>query len=154
MTAGIRELIETHRRSPKAKIIRQLYDVITEAMNEGITLDLLVDYLTQQELKITKGYLRNTLYRIRKKRGQIKTPLSLNKGKISISDKASNVKNEEAIDDWERLLSEYGNCSNQIDKYVVLGGNREDIEGKPISTQREMVTMLRTKLRRQYKGTY
>lgn len=50
-------------------IIRQLFDSLTEAMNEGVTLDLIVNYFQQQELLITKGYLRNTLYRIRKERG-------------------------------------------------------------------------------------
>ena len=55
LDAGLREIIESKGRSSKAKIIRGLFNRITEAMEEGITLNMLVDCLHQNDIAITKN---------------------------------------------------------------------------------------------------
>ncbi|EGQ8084058.1 hypothetical protein ABF107_004435 [Vibrio parahaemolyticus] len=160
--AGLQEIIETQGRSSNAKIIRGLFDRITEAMEEGITLDMLVDYLHQNEILITKNSLRNTLYRIRKERGN--EPNSKPSQTISkenhvsptppISSSNSKETTETKINPYDLMMEKYKQCNNQVDKYIALGGKREDIEEQNISTQRGMVMTLRNQLRQKYKGIY
>lgn len=162
LDAGLQEIIETQGRSSKAKIIRGLFDRITEAMEEGITLDMLVDYLHQNEILITKNSLRNTLYRIRKERGNepnskpIKTITKENHVSPTppISSSISEKPTETQINPYDLMMEKYKQCNNQVDKYIALGGKREDIEEQNISTQRGMVMTLRNQLRQKYKGIY
>lgn len=162
LDAGLQEIIETQGRSSKAKIIRGLFERITEAMEEGITLDMLVDYLRQNEILITKNSLRNTLYRIRKERGNepnskpIKTITKENhvSPTLPISSSNSEETTETQINPYDLMMEKYKQCDNQVDKYIALGGKREDIEEQNISTQRGMVMTLRNQLRQKYKGIY
>ncbi len=162
LDAGLQEIIETQGRSSKAKIIRGLFERITEAMEEGITLDMLVDYLRQNEILITKNSLRNTLYRIRKERCNkpnskpIKTITKENhvSPTLPISSSNSEETTETQINPYDLMMKKYKQCHNQVDKYIALGGKREDIEEQNISTQRGMVMTLRNQLRQKYKGIY
>ena len=164
LDAGLQEIIESQGRSSKAKIIRGLFERITEAMEEGITLDMLVDYLRQNDILITKNTLRNTLYRIRKERGHSPPSTTTVQPKSQPPDGGHETPIPEPIptsqptppapDTYDRLMEQYMACNNPVDRYVALGGKREDIEEKNISTQRSMVSQLRTKLRQKYKGIY
>lgn len=162
LDVGLQEIIQSQGRSSKAKIIKRLFDRITEAMEEGITLEMIVHYLHQNEIYITKHSLRNTLYRIRKKRGNelnsksIKTITKENHDSPipSISSSSSEEPPETEINPYDLLMEKYKQCNNQVDKYIALGGKREDIEEQNISTQRSMVMTLRNQLRQKYKGIY
>lgn len=165
LDAGLKEIIETQGRSSKAKIIKDLFPRICEAMSEGITLDMLVDFLGQNEVAVTKNTLRNTLYRIRKERNesnelpkqssnstQIQSS-SLPESEITPPTNQTSSTDEE-VNEYDQMMEKYSLLKNQVDKYVLLGGKREDIENKPISTQRSMVSNLRTQLRHKHKGIY
>ncbi|HHY0626537.1 TPA: hypothetical protein ACVU5F_004617 [Vibrio parahaemolyticus] len=162
LDAGLQEIIKTQGVPSKAKIIRDLFTRITEAMDEGITLDMLTDYLHQNDVLITKNSLRNTLYRIRKERGN--EPNSKQRKTITkenhvsptppISSSNSEEPPESEINPYDLMMEKYKQCNNQVDKYIALGGKREDIEEQNISTQRGMVMTLRNQLRQKYKGIY
>ncbi|EIO4564155.1 hypothetical protein LQM11_004807 [Vibrio parahaemolyticus] len=162
LDAGLQEIIKTQGVPSKAKIIRDLFTRITEAMDEGITLDMLTDYLHQNDVLITKNSLRNTLYRIRKERGN--EPNSKQRKTITkenhvsptspISSSNSEELPESEINPYDLMMEKYKQCNNQVDKYIALGGKREDIEEQNISTQRGMVMTLRNQLRQKYKGIY
>ncbi|EJG1885588.1 hypothetical protein BS049_RS22930 [Vibrio parahaemolyticus] len=162
LDAGLQEIIKTQGVPSKAKIIRDLFTRITEAMDEGITLDMLTDYLHQNDVLITKNSLRNTLYRIRKERGnepnskQRKTITKENhvSPRPPISSSNSEDPPESEINPYDLMMEKYKQCNNQVDKYISLGGKREDIEEENISTQRGMVMTLRNQLRQKYKGIY
>lgn len=151
LDAGLKEIIETQGRSSKSKIISGLFERITEAMSEGITLDMLVDYLRQNDILITKNTLRNTLYRIRKKRGH--KPKTKHHQE-TITPQIEPVITNDNKQIYDQLIEQYNQCKNQTDKYIVLGGKREDIEHLPIGKQRDMVMKLRSSLRIKLKGTY
>ncbi|HFU0229601.1 hypothetical protein L1D19_23480 [Vibrio natriegens] len=159
LDAGLQEIIKSQGHPSKAKIIRGLFTRITEAMDEGITLDMLTDYLCQNDVLVTKNTLRNTLYRIRKEQGvspKKAVPIPeirpiKSEPVISLSSH-ENKSLEEPKDEFDFILEKYHQCDNQIDKYIALGGKREDIEDKSRSTQRDMVMTLRNKLRRKYRG--
>lgn len=171
LDAGLKEIIETQGCSSKSKIISGLFERITEAMSEGITLDMLVDYLRQNDILITKNTLRNTLYRIRKKRGKKTdkvetteiakplttsshsqvTPIDNNQNTdIPNMEKLSVDQFETGLDYWQALLKQFSNTKGNIERYVLLGGDRKKIESESISEQRNMVTLLKMKLSDKY----
>ncbi len=162
LDAGLQEIIKSQGHPSKAKIIRGLFARITEAMDEGITLDMLTDYLCQNDVLVTKNTLRNTLYRIRKEQGAspkkaVPTPeIAVTKSESVVSPSSNENKppEEPETNAYDLIMEKYQLCDNQIDKYIALGGLREDIEHKSISTQRNMVMTLRNKLRQKYKGIY
>ncbi|MDA1379184.1 hypothetical protein PCI56_03995 [Plesiomonas shigelloides subsp. oncorhynchi] len=55
---GIRELILTHGKSSKSMTVERLFEPISEAIKEGITLELLCSYLQQNGIQITPSYLK------------------------------------------------------------------------------------------------
>ncbi|PKF50229.1 hypothetical protein [Enterovibrio nigricans] len=145
----------------KIKAIRKLYHRLEEALDNGLTIQLLCDYLNQKGLEISPNYLYLVLHRIRKERGNepnskpIKTITKENYAPpILPTSPNSEEPPESEINPYDLMMEKYKQCTNQIDKYVVLGGNREDIEEQNISTQRSMVMNLRNKLRQKHKGIY
>ncbi|WP_045395010.1 hypothetical protein [Vibrio rotiferianus] len=167
LDAGLREIIESKGRSSKAKIIRGLFNRITEAMEEGITLDMLVDYLHQNDIAITKNSLRNTLYRIRKERdGNLKTKTDvdvsesptfkqapiISKNEVPPSENSTKESTVEELEGEERLqdiLDRFYSVNGLKDRYKVLGGDINDFKGKSISDQRQLVNNLKIKVTRQ-----
>ena len=167
LDAGLQEIIESQGRSSKAKIIRGLFDRITEAMEEGITLDMLVDYLRQNEILITKNSLRNTLYRIRKERGNKSTvnkepeiihtqsPV-ISKNTIPPSSTSTSTSTKESVSEelkgeeqLQSILDRYYSVNGLKERYEALGGDIEDFKGKSISDQRQLVNNLKAKITRQ-----
>ncbi|MDA1379556.1 hypothetical protein PCI56_06340 [Plesiomonas shigelloides subsp. oncorhynchi] len=70
-----RKLKRRHQRADpysweivKSMTVERLFEPISEAIKEGITLELLCSYLQQNGIQITPSYLKNALYRIRKKK--------------------------------------------------------------------------------------
>lgn len=148
----------THAQLSKIKAIRKIYHRIEEALDNGLTIHLLCDYLNQKGLEISPNYLYLVLHRIRKERGNtpnskpIKTITKENQ--VPTSPSNSEESTETKINPYDLMMEKYKQCSNQVDKYIALGGKREDIEEQNISTQRGMVMTLRNQLRQKYKGIY
>ncbi|MDF4820336.1 hypothetical protein ABK988_22505 [Vibrio parahaemolyticus] len=156
---------ETHSRSSNSKKIRALFDTIQYVIEDGLSLDHVVSFLNQNDISVSKNTLKVYLYRIRKKRDnnsttKIPSPeITLTKSEPVISPSShkntpSEQSEKQLENTFDQILEKYHQCDNRIDKYVALGGRREDIEDKSITTQKNMVMTLRNKLRQKYKGIY
>ena len=162
---GIKELIKTHGKTSKAKIIHQLFDLLNEAMNEKVTLDHLVDYFQQQGLIITKNYLRNALYRIRKEKGLVK-----NKGRDYLIENNSIINNADvaitpvpiktphnitSLQEKEKRYHEIKHALSVAttwrEKYIIMGGDPEKIKDMGESQILHMYTALQKKFVKEYK---
>ncbi len=155
-----------HGQFSKSDAIRKLYPKLEEALNNGLNVPLLCNYLSQKGLEISPNYLHLVLHRIRKERGinskktptQSSTPTQIQNSalpKPEITPPTNQTSStDEEVNEYDQMMEEYHLLKNQVDKYVLLGGKREDIENKPISTQRSMVSNLRTQLRHKHKGIY
>ncbi|PSU67883.1 hypothetical protein C9J20_19540 [Photobacterium phosphoreum] len=162
---GIKELIKTHGKTSKAKIIHQLFDLLNEAMNEKVTLDHLVDYFQQQGLIITKNYLRNALYRIRKEKGLVKNKgrdyLIENNSIINNADVAITpvpIKTSHNITSLQEKEKRYHEIKHALsvattwrEKYIIMGGDPEKIKDMGESQILHMYTALQKKFVKEYK---
>lgn len=140
---------ETHSRVSKSRKIRELFETIQYVINNGLSLDHVVSFLNQHDISVSKNTLKVYLYRIRKERGNL--PKSKpNKAilketnhsqipPISSSDPVESPSTNKETNPYDLMLEEYMKYKNQVDRYIALGGKREDIEDKNISTQRSMV---------------
>lgn len=157
---------EEKRFLSKIHIIREMFDDIDLARKNGVTLILILDAIKQKSgLNISYDELRSLLYVIRKERGlkpnsnkkeNIKTEPLINKPfieSIQTEIKGEN-KDEYTPENWENILDKFYAENNPHDRYLALGGKLEDIEGKSLSSKRDMVTQLKHKLERKYKGIY
>lgn len=168
---GIKELIKTHGKTSKAKIIHQLFDLLNEAMNEKVTLDHLVDYFQQQGLIITKNYLRNALYRIRKEKGLVKNKgrdyliennSLIHSSKDITNDNESFVKYEtlptpiirnsieEQKIEYQTIKKNYAEAKGWHEKYAALGGDINDLKNISPSEQRQACVVLRMNFSKKY----
>ena len=137
-------------------------DTIQYVIDDGLSLDHIVSFLNQNDVPVSKNTLKVYLYRIRKERGNepnskpIKTITKENHvtPTLPISSSNSEETTETQINPYDLMMEKYKQCNNQVDKYIALGGKREDIEEQNISTQRGMVMTLRNQLRQKYKGIY
>lgn len=155
----IQELTKTQGRLPKSLIIEELFGSITEAMQSKITLELLVSAMQQQGLDITVPYLRNTLYRIRKKKKEkeIKvknTSSNSTESKITpttpttpTTKKISN-KEQTEFDDLTRKIESFNSATGWVDRYVALGGDINDIKDQSESQKRQMAMQLKSSISR------
>lgn len=135
----------------KKKRVEMLFDEIENAQKDGAKIWHLVQWLNQVHgLDLTEQYLQTALYRIRKERRN--EPITK---PVKPKTEPNNPKaTTEEMNPYDVIMDKYKQCNNQIDKYIALGGKREDIEEQNISTQRNMVMNLRNKLRQKYKGIY
>ncbi len=151
---------EGERFSSKTQLIREMYDDIEKARQNKVSLVLLHRAIQEKsQLSITYNEFKQILYRIRKEQGAspkkaIPTPrIAATKNEPVVSPSShENKPSEKPEDEFDLILEKYHQCDNQIDKYIALGGKREDIEDKSRSTQRNMVMTLRNKLRQKYRG--
>ncbi|MGF1903532.1 hypothetical protein [Aliivibrio salmonicida] len=59
------------KSTSKTAIITELYDDITLAQKEGVSINDLVDFFKTKNITLSSNYLSNILYRIKKKKQQI-----------------------------------------------------------------------------------
>lgn len=151
----IQELTKTQGRLPKSLIIEELFGSITEAMQSKITLELLVSAMQQQGLYITVPYLRNTLYRIRKKKKEkeIKvknTPSNSTENKVTPTTLTKKISNKEQaeFDDLTRKIESFNAATGWVDRYVALGGDINDIKDQSESQKRQMTMQLKSSISR------
>lgn len=152
---AIQELTKTQGRLPKSLIIEELFGSITEAMHSKITLELLVSAMQQQGLDITVPYLRNTLYRIRKKKKEkeIKvknTPSNSIESKVTPTAPTKKISNKEQteFDDLTRKIESFNAATGWVDRYVALGGDINDIKDQSESQKRQMTMQLKSSISR------
>ena len=143
---------ETQRFSSKSQLIRDMFEDIEKAKSNGVKLVSLHHVIKEKSgLSISYNEFKQILYRIRKERGhQPKTKQHQETITPHVEPVITNDNNQV----YDQLIEQYNQCKNQVDKYIVLGGKREDIEHLPIGKQRDIVMKLRSSLRIKLKGTY
>lgn len=158
LKVGIKLLVEKHGKTSKTKIIRELFESLTDAINDGVSLDILSDYLSQQGLIMSKSYLRNTLYRIRKERGitlQKRSAPELNtqhqiQNTTSDSLLVSNQTNLDKKARYENAMEKHTVATSLTERFIALGGNPSDVEHKPDTQIRHIYTRQKIKFNRLY----
>lgn len=163
---AIQELTKTQGRLPKSLIIEELFDSITEAIQSKITLELLVSAMQQQGINITIPYLRNTLYRIRKKKknerenkleskktttmsNMVTTTKKTEKTPPTNSFPSSNlVASQEELEELTKKLETFNSATGWVDRYVALGGDINDIKDQSESQKRQMTMQLKSSISR------
>ncbi|MUK41531.1 hypothetical protein GNP61_08140 [Aliivibrio fischeri] len=157
---GIKQLVEIHGRTSKMKIVRQLFIPLTEAMKDGVKLELINNYLNEQGLEVTLTSLRTMIYRIRKERGlsaQKRSAQDLNiqpqpqHQKItSDSSLAISEINTDKKTLFEAAMEKHSAATNLSEKFIALGGEPSDIINKPDSQIRHIYTKQKIKFNRLY----
>ncbi|MGR6863441.1 hypothetical protein ACU5EH_25595 [Aliivibrio salmonicida] len=59
------------KSTSKTAIITELYDDINIALNEGASIDNIVDFLNTKNIVLSNDHLRSILYRIKKKKQKL-----------------------------------------------------------------------------------
>ena len=157
---------ETHsKEASKAKKIRHLYSTLEHVINEGLSIDLIVDFLNQQDIQITKNNLKVTLYRIRKERGLVKNKgrdyLIENNTIINTADVAitpAPIKTHHNITSLQEKEKRYHEIKHALsvattwrEKYIIMGGDPEKIKDMGESQILHMYTALQKKFVKEYK---
>ncbi|MUK76552.1 hypothetical protein GNP84_06485 [Aliivibrio fischeri] len=158
LKAGIKLLVEKHGKTSKTKIIRELFESLTDAINDGVSLDLLSEYLSQQGLIMSKSYLRNTLYRIRKERrlSSQKRPVpELNthhqiQNTTSDSSLVSHNPNANKKALYDSAMEKHAAATSLTERFIALGGTPSDVENKPDAQIRHIYTRQKIKFNRLY----
>lgn len=152
---AIKKLTSAQGKPSKSMMVEQLFDYISESMRAGVTLELLTVALQQKGLNITVPYLRNTMYRIRKKRNGNITKTLINNSPpanitnpISTSSSAVN-KNAATLAELTKKMDAFNKAVGWQERYIALGGNIEDVRGKPASEQRHMAMHLKSTVERE-----
>lgn len=149
---------DAHANPSKTRQIESIFNTIETVINDGLSIDHIVDFLNQHDIKITKNTLKVILYRLRKKTVMPKQNQSISLPKnttVETTPISKKVKsNSTEINPYDKMMEDYKLCNNPVDKYIALGGIREDIEHKDISTKRNMLMNLKNELRQKHKGIY
>ncbi|MGR6863440.1 hypothetical protein ACU5EH_25590 [Aliivibrio salmonicida] len=158
---GIKQLVEIHGRTSKMMIIRQLFIPLTEAMKEGVKLELINNYLNEQGLELTLSSLRTMIYRIRKERGispQKRSTQDLNishqkQNQTVVSDKSlatpkTEIDYQAQYDDIDRR---YKAANTAEEKYAILGGDPKKLDGHSRRKQGEMCFELKREFNHKYR---
>ncbi|MGR5186988.1 hypothetical protein ACPV3S_15740 [Photobacterium damselae] len=168
-------LSESYCSLTKRQIVRHLFDEILQAKQDGVPYYIIAKHLRDNGINISDGYLIESMRHIRKERGlplrkqQIETcpenkvldatptdnkeiinssAVINNQSEIDIN--SLSVEERKAI--WEKM-NEQSNCATTYEeKYRLLGGNISEIERKPISQQRALLSVLRIKQKKLYVG--
>lgn len=162
---------ETHSKASKAKKIRHLYSTLEHVINEGLSIDLIVDFLNQHDIPITKNNLKVTLYRIRKEKGLVKNKgrdyLIENNSLIHSNKDVTNhnesfvkyetlptpiIRNsiEEQKIEYQTIKKNYAEAKGWHEKYAALGGDINDLKNISPSEQRQACVVLRMNFSKKY----
>ncbi|HBH7909318.1 TPA: hypothetical protein KDX60_004496 [Vibrio parahaemolyticus] len=154
---------EVHSRSSKSRKIRALFNTIQYVIDDGLSLDHIVSFLSQNDIPVSKNTLKVYLYRIRKERGNKSTVnkepeiihtqspvISKNTVPSSSTSTKESVSEElEGEEQLQNILDRYYSVNGLKERYEALGGDIEDFKGKSISDQRQLVNNLKAKITRQ-----
>ncbi|MGF1804078.1 hypothetical protein L4C31_02360 [Aliivibrio sifiae] len=155
---GIKQLVEIHGKTSKMTIIRQLFTPLTDAMKEGVKLELINNYLNEQGLELTLATLRNMIYRIRKERGitlQKRSAPELNtqhqiQNATSDSSLVSHKTNADKKALYDMAMEKHTAATSLTERFIALGGNPSDVEHKPDTQIRHIYTRQKIKFNRLY----
>ncbi|MGR5465284.1 hypothetical protein ACPV5G_20315 [Photobacterium damselae] len=158
-------LSESYCSLTKRQIVRHLFDEILQAKQDGVPYYIIAKHLRDNGINISDGYLIESMRHIRKERGlplrkQQTEPCTDNKEIINSSAAINNqseidinsltVEERKAI--WEKMNEQSICATTYEEKYRLLGGDISEIERKPISQQRALLSALRIKQKKLYVG--
>lgn len=136
-----------------ARKIREISNTIEHVIADGLSLDLVVSFLNQNGVNISKNTLKVTLYRLRKREGKPQKTLINNSppqnitAPISPSSSAVN-KNAATLAELTKKMDAFNKAVGWQERYIALGGNIENVRGKPASEQRHMAMYLKSTIER------
>lgn len=150
-------LITENALPSKIKRVRKFMPLIESALNAGVAIEHITTLLNKMEIPITKSYLNNSLYRIRKERKSSKnittksneaaTTKKTEKTPQTNSRLPSNlVASQEEFEDLTKKLDAFDCAAGWEERYVALGGDIEEICSKPASQKRLMAMGLKSQI--------
>lgn len=142
--------------------VERLFEPISEAIKEGITLELLCSYLQQNGIQITPSYLKNALYRIRKKKKELassvdeKTVITSQNTIVDEQDRqnAESLKNESTLnddDDFLKKIEAFNQAKGPQERWLALGGSQSELDSTPPSSHHRMAMNLKSELVQKYR---
>ncbi|MGL4927162.1 MAG: hypothetical protein ACRC4K_10130 [Plesiomonas shigelloides] len=137
-----------------ARKIREISNTIEHVIADGLSLDLVVSFLNQNGINISKNTLKVTLYRLRKREKKPQKTLINNSPAENITTSVSpqpSVVNKNAVTlaELTKKMDAFNKAVGWQDRFVALGGSIEDIRGKPASEQRQMAMHLKSTIERE-----
>ena len=147
---------DTRRFSSKTIIVREIYDDIEKARKRGVTLSMFLRVLQGKGFDISYSEFKQILYRIRKERKPESEKVEISRQSnpqnittpISPPSSAAN-KNAATLAELTKKMDAFNNAVGWQDRFIALGGNIEDIRGKPASEQRHMAMNLKSTVERE-----
>lgn len=152
-------LITENALPSKIKRVRKFMPLIESALNAGVAIEHITTLLNKMEIPITKSYLNNSLYRIRKERkgnhqktspqNQMKLPPQKKTEKTPQTNSrlpSNLVASQEEFEDLTKKLDAFDCAAGWEERYVALGGNIEEICSKPASQKRLMAMGLKSQI--------
>lgn len=146
---------DTRRFSSKTIIVREIYDDIEKARKRGVTLSMFLRVLQDKGFDISYPEFKQILYRIRKERKPEAEKIENNRQpnpqnnnqSISPSSSAAN-KNAATLAELTKKMDAFNKAVGWQERYIALGGNIENVRGKPASEQRHMAMYLKSTIER------
>lgn len=154
---------EIYSRKSKSKKIQLLYETIETVINDGLSIDHVVSFLNQNDIPVTKNTLKVNLYRIRKEQDgrqnykreiettqNSQTVISPNNIRQPIKEPQPETLHGE--EELQKMLDQYYAANGLENRYVVLGGNIKDLDGKSTADKRQLVTNLKLRITQRIRG--
>lgn len=150
-------LITENALPSKIKRVRKFMPLIESALNAGVAIEHITTLLNKMEIPITKSYLNNSLYRIRKERKSSKS-ITTKSNEVATTKKAEKtpqtnsrlpsnlVASQEEFEELTKKLDAFDCAAGWEERYVALGGDIEEICSKPASQKRLMAMGLKSQI--------
>lgn len=150
-------LITENALPSKIKRVRKFMPLIESALNAGVAIEHITTLLNKMEIPITKSYLNNSLYRIRKERKSSKN-ITTKSNEVATTKKAEKtphtnsrlpsnlVASQEEFEELTKKLDAFDCAAGWEERYVALGGDIEEICSKPASQKRLMAMGLKSQI--------
>ncbi|WP_047707022.1 hypothetical protein [Plesiomonas sp. ZOR0011] len=149
-------LIVENATPSKIRKIREMMPIIDHLLESGVSIELTTEFVNKKGIKVTKKYLKNMLYRIRKERKpeseKVEISRQSNPQNITTPILASSStvnKNAATLAELTKKMDAFNKAVGWQDRFVALGGSIEDIRGKPASEQRHMAMHLKSTIERE-----
>lgn len=131
-----------------ARKIREISSTIEHVIADGLSLDLVVSFLNQNGINVSKNTLKVTLYRLRKKEGKPQKSLINNAPpQKEIATPTAQLTQAQQLD-YQAKIKAFNEveCDDWKGKYIALGGNPDELKDLSPAGQRNKVVKLRMKL--------
>lgn len=144
--------IEQHPK--KTDQILELFDEIELAIKNGASITHLWMWLQEyHDIEISKSYFNTILYRLRKSKGltQKRTLPPQPQNTTSDSSPVPSKTDHDYQGRYDDLMLRYKSAKTYEEKYTILGGDPQKLDGHTPRKQREMCIELQMKTHNQYK---